>query len=232
MSQQLSGINAINYFSAPIFKASLPSSLVEDQPDFPKYMVAITGMVTVTVTAISIFTVDRLGRRASHLIGLSGMAVCSLVIGVLLSGLVIDDDQTCHGVDPTDAEKYVAIALIIVFVAFFSIGPGAIPWLITPELFTSSPRPKAMAIANTINWLCNFAIALGFDPIRKALCGWVFMIFFVLLALFIFYLYFRLPNVEGKTVSEIVQLFVDQSSDKQPILRGNGVEVENGYSGA
>ena len=213
MSQQFSGINAINYYSAPIFEAALP----QKSSDFSKYMVAVSGGVNLVITCISVFTVDRLGRRLSHLVGLGGMAACALVVGVLLSGLEVDSGQVCHGVAPTDGTNYVSIVLIFVFVAFFSIGPGAIPWLIAPELFTSSPRPKAMSIANTTNWLCNFTIALGFDPLRKALCGWVFLIFFALLVIFIIYLTLRLPNVEGKSASEIVQLFKDKPTGEEDV---------------
>jgi len=213
MSQQLSGINAINYYSAPIFEATLPSSLVDDDPDFPKYLVAVSGLVNLVVTTLSIFTVDRLGRRISHILGLSGMAVCALVVGLLLSGLEIGD-QTCHGITVGDAGHYTAIVFIFISIAFFSIGPGAIPWLIIPELFTSSPRPKAASIANTVNWMCNFAIALGFDPIRDAICGWVFLIFFALLVFFVTYFMFRLPEIKGKSVNEIVQMFADKKRSR------------------
>ena len=215
MSQQLSGINAINYYSAPIFEATLPKRLVDDDPDFPNYMVAVSGMTNLLITIVSIFTTDRLGRRKSEIIGLSGMAVCAFIVGILLSGLEIEDDQICRGVTPTDGGNYASIVFIFLFVAFFSIGPGAIPWLVSPELFTSSPRPKALAIANTINWLCNFIIALAFDPLRRALCGWVFLIFCLLLLLFTLYFLKRLPNIEGKSVHEIVQLFMDDEEKRR-----------------
>ena len=210
MSQQLSGINAINYYSSPIFKAALPEDAVNKDEDLPNYMVAITGLVNMIVTTISVFTIDKLGRRKSHLIGLLGMCVCTLGVGLLLSDLATDDDQTCSGIHVNDGGLYVAIAFIFIYIAFFSLGPGAIPWLIAPELFTSGARPKALSIANTVNWLCNFAIAIGFSPLIDVLCGWVFMIFFVLLCIFIAYLYIRLPEVAGKSVNQIVQMFADR----------------------
>ncbi|XP_063713720.1 solute carrier family 2, facilitated glucose transporter member 1-like isoform X2 [Symsagittifera roscoffensis] len=228
MSQQLSGINAVNYFSSPIFNATLPQDKVDSDPDFPKYMVAVTGSVNLVITGVSVFTVDRLGRKLSHLVGLGGMAVCALLIGIFLSGLVIDN-QTCHGLTPTKTTNDIAIVLIFVYVGFFSIGPGAIPWLIAPELFTSSPRPKAMAIANTTNWLCNFMIALAFDPIRQELCGWVFLIFFTLLVIFIGYLSVKMPNVEGKSASEIVQMFKDRPFGEEtvPIISPTSMRDES-----
>merc|ERR1712226_1261263 len=210
-SQQFSGINAIIYFAAPIFQAALPN----ESEDFPKYMVSVTGATNLVITGISVFTIDRLGRKKSHLIGLGGAAVCVLLVGILLSGLVVDDGQVCHGVAPTEATNYTSIVLIFIFIAFYGLGPGPVPWLITPELFTSSPRPKAMSIANTTNWLCSFTVALAFEPLRKHMCGWVFLIFFALSAIFIIYLSIKLPNIEGKSTTGIVELFKDEKKSKK-----------------
>ena len=207
MSQQLSGINAVFYYSSPIFRASLPSHLLRDDPDFPKYMVSVAGAINLIFTVVAVFTIEPLGRRKSHIIGLSGMAVCALVVAILLSGLEVNDDQTCRGVTPTDATNYVSITLLLLSVAFFSIGPGPIPWVITAEMFTSRPRPKAISIANTVNWLCNFAIALGFEPLINAICGWVFIIFAILLIIFIFYLAIKVPKTAGLSVQDVVATF-------------------------
>ena len=220
MSQQLSGINAVNYFSEPIFKSSL-KDLSEQYSDFSKYMVAITGLVNFGVTVVSIFTVDCLGRKTSHLTGLTGMAICALIVGILLSDQSGSHSGSCHtGIPQTPYGNITAVVMIFIYVAFFSIGPGAVPWLIAPELFTSSPRPKALAIATTANWLCNFIIALTFKKIESVLCGWVFMIFVGLLLVFIVYLWVRLPNIEGKSVNEIVALFGDRPSPEEssPLL--------------
>ena len=72
MSQQLSGVNAIIYYSEPIFRATISEETLIDTPDLPKYLVAVVGLDNLVVTIISIFTVDRLGRRKSYLIGLAG----------------------------------------------------------------------------------------------------------------------------------------------------------------
>ena len=209
MSQQLSGINAIFYYSSPIFKAILPADLILEDSDYPKYMVSIVGFVNLIFTIVAVFTIEPLGRKKSHLIGLAGMAACILPAAILLSGLETSEDQTCHGVTPSKTTDYIAMALIFLSVAFFSIGPGPVPWLICAELFTSSARPKALSIANTVNWLCNFMIALGFEPLINELCGWVFLIFFVLLVIFTVYTAIKVPKTDGKTVNEIVEAFKD-----------------------
>ena len=61
---------------------------------------------------------------------------------------------------------YFSIVLIIVYVVFFATGPGSIPWFLVTELFNSSARPMATAIAVTVNWVANFIVGLGFLPIQ------------------------------------------------------------------
>ena len=50
------------------------------------------------------------------------------------------------------------IVPVLLFVVFFQVGPGAIPWFITAELFNQQSRPTAVAVAGVVNWLGNFAV--------------------------------------------------------------------------
>lgn len=55
---------------------------------------------------------------------------------------------------------------IFLFVSFFEIGPGSIPWFIVAELFSQGPRPAAIALAGCCNWTCNFVIGMTFPYIQ------------------------------------------------------------------
>jgi len=48
------------------------------------------------------------------------------------------------------------------FVVFFAIGPGTVPWIILPEIFAQGARPAATSVAVVTNWLSNFAVGLIF----------------------------------------------------------------------
>jgi SP family facilitated glucose transporter-like MFS transporter 1 len=58
--------------------------------------------------------------------------------------------------------SYVAVIFTLVFVVFFAVGPGSIPWMITAELFSQGPRGAAMSIANLINWFANLLVSISF----------------------------------------------------------------------
>lgn len=62
--------------------------------------------------------------------------------------------------------SYVSMSSIFLFVSFFEVGPGPIPWFIVAELFSQGPRPAAIALAGCCNWTCNFLIGMTFPYIQ------------------------------------------------------------------
>ncbi|XP_005014547.2 solute carrier family 2, facilitated glucose transporter member 1 isoform X1 [Anas platyrhynchos] len=200
LSQQLSGINAVFYYSTSIFE----KSGVEQ----PVYATIGSGVVNTAFTVVSLFVVERAGRRTLHLIGLAGMAGCAVLMTIALTLL-----------DQMPWMSYLSIVAIFGFVAFFEIGPGPIPWFIVAELFSQGPRPAAFAVAGLSNWTSNFIVGMGFQYIAQ-LCGsYVFIIFTVLLVLFFIFTYFKVPETKGRTFDEIASGFRQggaSQSDKTP----------------
>uniref|UniRef100_A0A3Q2XHQ4 Solute carrier family 2, facilitated glucose transporter member 4 n=1 Tax=Hippocampus comes TaxID=109280 RepID=A0A3Q2XHQ4_HIPCM len=194
LSQQLSGINAIFYYSTSIFtKAGVQS---------PVYATIGAGVVNCAFTVVSLFLVERMGRRTLHMLGLGGMCVCAVVMTIALSLL-----------DTVPAMSYVSMLSIFGFVAFFEVGPGPIPWFIVAELFSQGPRPAAMAVAGCSNWTANFIIGMGFQYVAE-LCGpYVFLIFAALLLFFLVFTFFRVPETRGKTFDQISANFHHASAD-------------------
>uniref|UniRef100_A0A8C6J866 Solute carrier family 2, facilitated glucose transporter member 2 n=1 Tax=Melopsittacus undulatus TaxID=13146 RepID=A0A8C6J866_MELUD len=103
--------------------------------------------------------------------------------------------------------SYVSMVAIFLFVIFFEVGPGPIPWFIVAELFSQGPRPAAIAVAGFCNWACNFIVGMCFQYIAD-LCGpYVFVIFAALLLVFFLFAYFKVPETKGKSFEEIAAVF-------------------------
>uniref|UniRef100_A0A3P8NCG1 Major facilitator superfamily (MFS) profile domain-containing protein n=1 Tax=Astatotilapia calliptera TaxID=8154 RepID=A0A3P8NCG1_ASTCA len=186
LSQQLSGINAVFYYSTMIFERAGVSQ--------PVYATIGTGVVNTAFTVVSLFVVERMGRRPLHLIGLMGMAVSAVFLTVAMALLL-------------KWMSYISIVAIFSFVAFFEIGPGPIPWFIVAELFSQGPRPAAIAVAGFSNWSANFLVGMCFQYIEQ-LCGpYVFIIFTILLLGFFVFTYFKVPETKGCTFDEIAAGF-------------------------
>ncbi|XP_061097516.1 solute carrier family 2, facilitated glucose transporter member 2 [Conger conger] len=204
LSQQFSGINAIFYYSTAIFSTAGIAQ--------PVYATIGVGVINTIFTMVSVALVDRAGRRTLILIGLAGMCCCAVTMSV---GLVLLPTYPWM--------SYVSMTAIFLFVCFFEIGPGPIPWFIVAELFSQGPRPAAIALAGFCNWSSNFVIGMFF-PYIQALCGsYVFIIFAGFLFGFTIFTYCRVPETKGKTFAQIAADF----HDRPPPVPSAATELEH-----
>ncbi|KAI9514027.1 Solute carrier 2, facilitated glucose transporter member 1 [Dissostichus eleginoides] len=187
LSQQLSGINAVFYYSTGIFKSAGVKQ--------PIYATIGAGIVNTIFTVVSLFLVEKAGRRTLHLLGLAGMAISAVLmtVSLLLKHYAV--------------MSYMAIVAVMMFVAFFELGPGPIPWFIVAELFSQGPRPAAMAVAGCCNWTANFLVGMSFPKLVEWCGPWVFLIFTGFLILFFIFTFLKVPETRGKTFDEIAREF-------------------------
>lgn len=190
LSQQLSGINAVFYYSTSLFQ---DSGLSEEDAKFATIGI---GIIMVIMTLVSIPLMDKAGRRTLHLWGLGGMFIFSIILTVsfLLTKTV-------------DWMSYISVIATLCFVVFFAVGPGSIPWMMTTELFSQGPRPAAVSIGVLVNWLANFAVGSVFPSMKSALDTYTFVPFSVLLAVFWLFTYKQVPETKNKTFEEIADIF-------------------------
>ncbi|KAJ1525394.1 hypothetical protein ONE63_010209 [Megalurothrips usitatus] len=192
--QQLSGINAVMFFSTKIFKlANLSDSGAQ-------YATLGMGSMNVVMTLVSLVLVEKAGRKTLLLIGFIGMCIDTILLTIALAY-----------VESAAWVSHLSIVLVIVFVIMFAVGPGSIPWFLVSELFNQSARPVATSLAVGVNWTANFIVGLGFLPLQEALGGHVFIIFAVLLAFFVAFVYYKVPETKNRTMEEISAIFRQRS---------------------
>lgn len=196
LSQQLSGINAVIFYSTDIFQnAGL-------QKEAAIYATLGMGTINVLMTIVSMVLVERAGRKTLHLTGLAGMMIITLLLTI------------CLALTPSAPWlSYVSIVCIIGFIVMFASGPGSIPWFLVTELFGQGPRPIATSIAVAVNWMANFVVSLAFLPLTEVIGEYTFLIFTVLLATFWLFTYNRVPETKGRTVEEITAIFREKSTN-------------------
>ncbi|PZC74841.1 hypothetical protein B5X24_HaOG207105 [Helicoverpa armigera] len=197
LSQQLSGINAVFYYSTSLFTSS---GLTDESAKFATMGI---GAIMVGMTLVSLPLMDRTGRRTLHLYGLGGMFIFSIFITI--SFLI--KEFFGYVQEMIDWMSYLSVVSTLSFVVFFAVGPGSIPWLITAELFSQGPRPSAMAIAVLVNWMANFVVGIGFPSMKALLENYTFLPFSVFLAIFWIFTYKKVPETKNKTFEEILALF-------------------------
>ncbi|EYU29813.1 hypothetical protein ABFS82_10G105700 [Erythranthe guttata] len=140
--QQLSGINAVFYFSATVFRRAGVSS------NLANVSVGVANMIG---SFIALVLMDKLGRKALLLWSFFGMAV-STVIQVLASSLPASGPLGF----------YLSTSGMLMFVLMFAVGAGPVPGLLLPEIFPSRIRAKALAFCMSVHWVLNFLVGLLF----------------------------------------------------------------------
>lgn len=132
LSQQFSGINAVFFYSTTFFQSAFPTNA-----SIGTIGTIAIGAVNVVATGLSIPLIERAGRKPLLLWAIGGM----LVMALALTGSLIGKEN-----DPSLAKPLAALSIVFVnlYVCFFEVGLGAIPWSIGGELFPEEPRATAM----------------------------------------------------------------------------------------
>ncbi|XP_011495822.1 PREDICTED: solute carrier family 2, facilitated glucose transporter member 3-like isoform X2 [Ceratosolen solmsi marchali] len=193
LAQQLSGINAIMFYSTNIFEMA---QLDAEQAQNATIGV---GVVNVLMTFISMILVEKAGRKTLLLIGFFGMFLDTSLLAVCLL-------FKSHA-----AASILAVVLVVLFIVLFATGPGSIPWFLVSELFNQSARPTATSVAIAINWGANFLVGIMFPPLAAAINSNVFFVFAVLQGLFTVFIWLKVPETKNKSIEEISSMFRQQS---------------------
>jgi len=239
--QQFSGINAVFFYSTSFFASAHMSD--------PWLGSVLASTVNVLATGMSIYLIERMGRRKLLLISTAGMMLSCVGLTYALMAMTPPTDAaamggvgaTPHGSvagahAPTFAPPSwvgpMAVGMVLVFVSFFEVGLGPIPWLIGAEIFPNRIRSQAMGISSTINWMSNFAVGLSFPSLSLALGPLSFVPFGVVL-LFAFILEYRfVPETQGKSLEEIQDDFLRAAGLGEDVYGGDEEEDEDGFGGS
>lgn len=179
VAQQLCGINAVFYYSTAFFQGVIDNPLVGT---------TLVAAVNVAATYLAIVLMDQCGRKTLLAYSSGGMLICCVAITLALVGVL---------------PKIAAVGFVMLYVAFFEVGLGPIPWLIVAEMFDSRNIDTAQSIACQVNWLCNFLVGIGFPSLNKRLGAMSFVPFGVVLAATFAFVIFTLPETRGASVEEI-----------------------------
>ncbi|CAG9836298.1 unnamed protein product [Diabrotica balteata] len=191
--QQLSGINAVMFYSQDIFHSA--GSTLKDS-----YCVIILQFIQVLATVVSAWAVDRFGRKILLMISAGFMSFSTGLLGIFFS---LKD----HKVVTEDGIKsigFIPIFSLTIFIIAFSLGFGPIPWLASSEMFSPEIKSKCSSAAATFNWFLAFLVTKFYFVLAQGLGTDVtFYIFTIISATAVFFVLFIIPETKGKTFAEI-----------------------------
>ena len=182
--QQITGINTIIYYSPEILRMS-------GYPSAKAAILAagIIGVVNVLITVVSIFLVDRLGRRFLLLLGTAGMGVALMIVGLAFH---------------REATGQAVFFAVIAYIVFFAVGLGTVMWLVISEIYPTKIRGKAMSLATLSVWGANWVVAGTFlsllHGVGPAGTFWIYAV--ICLVTFVF-CYAFVPETKNKSLEDI-----------------------------
>ena len=186
--QQVTGINTVIYYAPMIVQSAGISSA-----SGAILTTAGIGIVNVLMTIVSMWLIDRIGRRPLLLTGIAGMVVTLGVLG-----------WAFHSASPTGALSWIAVISIMVYVASFAISLGPIFWLLISEIYPLKVRSSTEGVAATFNWGSNLLVSLTFLTLLQLIGAtrtfWLYGVFAIGAWLFSYYL---VPETKGRTLEEI-----------------------------
>ncbi|CAN0856684.1 Sugar transport protein 8 [Linum grandiflorum] len=191
--QQFTGINAIMFYAPVLFQT------VGFKNDASLLSAVITGVVNVLSTLVSVFAVDKLGRRALLLEACVQMFIAQVVIGILLQ-LNLSATGSL-----TKVEAGVVVGLVCFFVMGFAWSWGPLGWLIPSETFPVETRAAGFAFAVSSNMLFTFIIAQAFLSMMCHMKAYIFFFFAGWILLMGLFVVFFLPETKGVPIDAMVE---------------------------
>ncbi|XP_065226468.1 facilitated glucose transporter protein 1-like isoform X2 [Planococcus citri] len=192
IAQQLSGINAVVFYSTSTFKVARLDSQTAQVGTL------LMGAMNVAMTIISTLTVDKAGRKTLLIIGFLLMFIDTILLCVCMR-VALDYESV--------PAAYMSIVFLVMFVVFFAIGAGSIPWFLVNELFLPRARTLAVSFAVPINWLANFIVGISFPILQNLVQSYIFLVFAAVQLLFLIYTIFAIPETKNRNIADIASQF-------------------------
>jgi sugar porter (SP) family MFS transporter len=201
--QQWCGQNSVSYYAPQIF-ASIgftgnKNSLLAS---------GIYGVVKVVATSLFIFFgVETLGRRWGLFISAMGMGIMFFIIGALIKTHPPPATSANTVVTAIPPASRAMAAMLYIYVCFYSIGWGPLPWVYVSDIFPTRTRHYGLAVGSASQWLWNFVVSHQTLLIETEL-GFKFFFMFATVnigAMAVFSL--LIPETKGRSLEEMDIIF-------------------------
>ncbi|XP_021730987.1 sugar transporter ERD6-like 7 [Chenopodium quinoa] len=184
--QQFGGINGICFYASKIFKTTGFS---------PKIGTVIYALLQVVIPSVGATLIDKAGRKPLLLVSATGSALGCFLTAVSFY-LKVHQEYTKEG-------GILAATCILVYIAFYSVGMGPIPWVVMSEIFPINVKGVAGSLATLVNWFGAWAVSYTFNFLMEWSSYGTFLIFAATNALDIIFVIIVVPETNGRTLEEI-----------------------------
>jgi sugar porter (SP) family MFS transporter len=181
---QLSGINALIYYTAYIFRMAgygATDALLQS---------VVIGFTNLVFTIAAMTVIDHFGRRKLMLVGSVGYILS-------LSAAAFSFYTGTGG--------KMLLASLIVFIASHAFGQGAVIWVFIGEVFPNRVRARGQALGSFTHWVMAALISWTFPMIAAQSGGHAFAFYAVCCVGQLLWVIFVMPETKGISLEKIQQ---------------------------
>ncbi|KAF8624008.1 hypothetical protein AX15_006088 [Amanita polypyramis BW_CC] len=195
--QQWAGQNSVNYYAPLIFQSigysTTKGSLLAS---------GVYGIVKVVATTFFIFFgVETLGRKLSLFISAMGMGILFYIVGAILK-----THPPVVSPSPPPASQAMA-AMLYIYVCFYSMGWGPLPWVYVADIFPTRTRHHGLALASASQWFWNFVVTKVTPQMITNLGYKIFIMFATVNVGAMATFSLLIPETKGKSLEEMDIIF-------------------------
>ncbi|MCU0918240.1 MAG: sugar porter family MFS transporter [Planctomycetes bacterium] len=183
---QLSGINALLYYSQRIFEMAGASA------DLARLQSVIVGATNLVFTMLALTIIDHFGRKRLMLVGSLGYIVSLSTVAWAF--------YTDHG-------GTIVLASFMLFIAAHAFGQGAVIWVFISEIFPNRVRARGQALGSFTHWFMCAAIAWTFPMFAERTGAHVFAFYAAMMVLQLFWVIVLMPETKGVPLEAIQRRF-------------------------
>lgn len=200
--QQVSGIDTVLFYTVSIFEAS--GSFVNN------YLATIlVGLVQVLATFVSLFIIDRYGRKPLLIFSGAFMAVSMAALGFYF---YVHERQY----PVAKSLGLLPVISLMVFIAAFALGYCNVPFLLMGELLPVGQRSILSSVASAFNLGSMFIVIKSYHDIKHLIGDeGVFLGYAILCVVSCLFVACLLPETKGKSLEEIEGYFESKAEQRK-----------------
>ena len=182
---QLSGVNAVNFYSPRIFKMIFGegSELVSLAGTIG------VGVVNLVFTVAAFFLIDRFGRRP---LLISGCALMAAMHGLVAWQVSLGDACT----------PWLAMLGVYGFIASVAFSASAVIWVFISEIFPPDVRAKGQSFGGMVHWVMCMLVSWLFPVAAERTGTWAFAFFAVMMLIEMVWAIVVMPETKGRPIDE------------------------------
>jgi sugar porter (SP) family MFS transporter len=208
MFNQLSGVNALWYYTPAIFK------MAGAGPQMAMFLPVVLGFVNLVFTMLGLALIDRAGRRQLMLAGSIGYILSlgstawafysyggafTAVMKAIESGTAVPAEVAATA----GTGGVIVMASLVLFVISHAFGQGTVIWVFISEIFPNRVRARGQALGSFTHWSMDAVISWTFPVIAASSGGHAFAFYGAMMVLQLLWVLWVMPETRGVPLEEI-----------------------------